>query len=352
MQGSYQRVQKIMNGEKPDRVPLFDLFFNDAVLAHFNGGQVIPVGDKPTAIAAVARAVDGSRTYGYAPDAPATKKLPDGREIRYERWTFWREHLKFDSPQEYSRIKFSQTDKWLSEMPTPDKIPQEPTYLDAVKDAQWFGPEFYFVPGVPGVCLMAVHVEVGLEDFSYYLCDCEDAIIKQLDAYTEYACRFAQGIRDDRPFETVFIGDDIAFKTGPMISPLWLRKHYFPRLARVIDAYHRNGIKVLFHSDGNLNQIMDDLVAAGIDALNPIEVAAGMDIADLHRRYPKLIFVGGIDVSQLLPYGTPKQIKDATTKAIEDSQGQILVGSSTEIFDLVPLENFLALRETAMNFRF
>ena len=341
-----------MNGHSPDRAPLFDLLPNDAVLAHFNGGQVIPLGDQPAAIAALVQAVDSSRTYGYAPDAPVTKKLPDGRKIKYERWTFWREHLKFDSPQEYRRVKLAESEKWLDEMPSPAKITQEPAYLEAIQHTQWFGPEFYFMPGAPGVNLMTVHGEVGLEDFSYYLCDCQDAIIRQLDAYTEYACRFAQGIPDDRPFETVFIGDDIAFRTGPMINPLWLRKHYFPRLTRVIDAYHNKGIKVLFHSDGNLNQIMDDLVAAGIDALNPIEVAAGMDIADLHRRYPKLVLVGGIDVSQLLPFGTPQQVKDATTKAIEDSQGQILIGSSTEIIDLVPLENFLALRETALNYRF
>jgi hypothetical protein len=71
-----------MNGETPDRVPLFDLFFNDAVLAHFNGGQVIPVKDQPASIAAVAQAVDGSRTNGYAPDSPSIEKLSDGREVK------------------------------------------------------------------------------------------------------------------------------------------------------------------------------------------------------------------------------------------------------------------------------
>jgi hypothetical protein len=108
----------------------------------------------------------------------------------------------------------------------------------------------------------------------------------------------------------------------------------------------------MFHSDGNLNAIMDGLVGAGIDALNPIEICAGMDLADLHRRYPKLVYAGGIDVSHLLPFGTSQQVRDAVVKAIEDTEGQILVGSSTEVFDIVPLENFLAMRETAMAYRF
>jgi uroporphyrinogen decarboxylase len=77
-----------------------------------------------------------------------------------------------------------------------------------------------------------------------------------------------------------------------------------------------------------------------------------MDLADLHRRYPRLVFAGGIDVSHLLPFGTPTQVRDAVVRAIEDTEGQILVGSSTEVFDIVPLVNFLAMREAAMEYRF
>jgi uroporphyrinogen decarboxylase len=107
----------------------------------------------------------------------------------------------------------------------------------------------------------------------------------------------------------------------------------------------------MFHSDGNVNPIMDDLLEAGVDVLNPIEIQAGMDIADLHRRYPSLIFAGGIDVSQLLPFGSPQQVQDAVVKAIEDSEGKILVGSSTEVLPVVPLENFLAMREAVLNYQ-
>jgi len=107
----------------------------------------------------------------------------------------------------------------------------------------------------------------------------------------------------------------------------------------------------MFHSDGNLNEILDDLVEAGIDLLNPIEVAAGMDIALIHRRYPHLILAGGIDVSTLLPFGSPQQIKDAVRKAIEDAEGKIMIGSSTELHNDIPLANFLAMREAVLEYR-
>lgn len=104
----------------------------------------------------------------------------------------------------------------------------------------------------------------------------------------------------------------------------------------------------LFHSDGNLNPILDDLVAAGIDGLNPIEILAGMDVGEIHRRYLHLFMAGGIDVSQLLPFGTPGQVRDAVRKAIDEAGGRNLVGSSTELNEDVPLANFLALREAVL----
>ena len=53
-----------------------------------------------------------------------------------------------------------------------------------------------------------------------------------------------------------------------MFSPAYFEREYFERFARVVAAYHAEGMKVIFHSDGNLNGIMDGLVAAGIDVLN------------------------------------------------------------------------------------
>ena len=145
------------------------------------------------------------------------------------------------------------------------------------------------------------------------------------------------------------VGDDVAFKTATMLSPKWFREHYFHRMARLTAAYHARGIKVMFHSDGNLNLILDGLVEAGVDGLNPIEVLAGMDVGDIHRRYPRLFMCGGIDVSQLLPLGTPEQVSEAVHRAVDAAEGRIMIGSSTELNNEVPLANYLALREAVLS---
>jgi len=93
-------------------------------------------------------------------------------------------------------------------------------------------------------------------------------------------------------------------------------------------------------------------VEAGIDGLNPIEIVADMDVGEIHRRHPHLFMAGGIDVSQLLPYGSPEEIRTVTRKTIEAAEGRLMVGSSTELNNDVPLENFLAMYETVLNYRY
>jgi hypothetical protein len=352
MEGSRERVRSVMAGDKPDRAPLFDLLPNDAVLAHFNASRPVAVGDDRGGARAIAAALDGSREAQLSPAEARMERLEDGRAVRVERWTAWRERVDYGPSEEYRKAKEQELARWRTWAGEPAEMGRSHWYLRQREMRLWFGEDFYYLMSSPSPSLMGVWEEVGLEAFSYYLHDCEEVIVEQLERRTEQACRWIEGLPEEDPFEAAFIGEDIAFKNGPMMRVDWLEREYFPRLARVVAALHNRGKKVVFHSDGNLNAIMDGLVAAGIDALNPIEVTAGMDLADLHRRYPGLVFAGGIDVTHLLPFGTPRQVRDTVVKAIEDTEGQILVGSSTEVHHLVPLENFLAMREAAIRYRF
>lgn len=87
---------------------------------------------------------------------------------------------------------------------------------------------------------------------------------------------------------------------------------------------------------------------AGIDGLNPIEVMADMDVGEIHRRYPNLFMAGGIGASQLLPFGSPTEVKDAVKRTLDAAEGRIMIGSTTELHNDVPLENFLAMREAVL----
>jgi uroporphyrinogen decarboxylase len=201
-----------------------------------------------------------------------------------------------------------------------------------------------------GVGLTEMYWMLGLELF-VYLCADEPGLIEEwLDARNRAELRRVAAIADPRRIPIALTYDDIAYKNAPLFSPAWLRRLWAPRLAKLNAAWHDRDTVCLFHSDGNLFPVLDDLVAAGIDGLNPLEVLAGMTVGKVREHYPHLFLTGGIDVSQLLSFGTPEEVRAACRQAIAEagSRGYFL-GSTTELHWDVKLENAVAMFETAWN---
>lgn len=347
MQGSIERVRAVINGTMPDRAPLYDLLRNDAVIGHF-AGETLTIENAPEVVyRAFEPAVDATRPLVRLPERERTETLDDGREQRFFRWTVWTERYRYADSMAYEAAKRRYLDRFDPAWSDAKQEGLEKRLVSMEEDRARLGEVFYF-PSGPGVGLMGIINEVGLEHFCYYLADCPGVIDALLECNTLNAVAWIEHLPPDHGIEAVFSGDDIAYKSGPLLHPRWFAAHYFSRLARICTAYHRKGIKVLFHSDGNLNPILDGLVAAGIDGLNPIEVLADMDVADIHRRYPNLFMAGAIDVSQLLPFGTPQEVYDAVARAIDAAEGRIMIGSSTELNNEVPLGNYLALRRAVL----
>jgi uroporphyrinogen decarboxylase len=121
------------------------------------------------------------------------------------------------------------------------------------------------------------------------------------------ACAWRNAIRAGA--DAIVIADDYAGNQGPFFSPAVAREFVIPRLKRMVDAIHEEGGKVIKHSDGNLLPILDQIVAAGVDGLNPIEPLAGMHMGDMKRQYgARLCLIGNIDCGHLLPMERRKRL--------------------------------------------
>jgi len=358
---SRECVISILEGRRVDQQPHFDVLRNDAVIEHFAREKLTYENACRLTRVAVARALNATRGVPKLPVPKHEDVLPDGRKVRYEQWTRWIEPRKYSDVKEYAREKrrllvgpeFNEEELLAIGRFFNEYIRCQHEYF---QDIAFFWPlgghsvkQFGLdVPNLGGKLLAEIYTELGLEQFSYFLYDDKQIFLDLLEYYTKRAIRVIEMIsEEDKPFG-IFIGDDLAFKTGPFLSPQFFEEEYFCRLQRIVRAAHRRGMYVMFHSDGNLNKLLDGLVGTGIDFLNPIENLAGMDVSDIHRRYPGLVMAGGIDVSQLLAFGSPSEVKDAVRKAIDDAEGRILIGSTTEIHNAVPLENFLALQEALL----
>lgn len=349
-----ERTSRFLKGEPVDRVPIFDMLRNDTAIEHYTGKRITFENGRQLACEATGLALDATRPSVKGPQPDRVVIGEDGRKSIQTRWTTWNEPRRFDDEEAFSR--------WL-EREWINRPTDEASTARAVQgmierhlaDSAAIGDAFLFW-STSGVGLYNLHAEVGLDHFSYYLADCPEVIEEALEAFTAASIRkivCLDQLTRDMPWrpEGIFIAEDIAFKGATMFSPQYLRKSFFPRLTRITEAIHAAGWKLLFHSDGNLMSVLDELAGSGVDLLNPLEIGAGMDIREVHRRQPRLMMTGGIDVSNLLPFGTPDQVSEAVKRAVDDAGGKLMVGSSTEMHAEVPLANVLALYEAAMGIR-
>jgi hypothetical protein len=349
MKGSFERVNAILDDRKPDRIPMYDLLRNDEVVSHFGGEKVTVENGRKVVFSAYDPAIDATRPLVRTPNEEKTIQLEDGREQRYFRWTIWTSHRNFANEEAYKNEKENSVGKFI--FWNNEKQNALNKQLQQHKQEQKELGEVFYFPVGPCNWLTQIYDEVGLEKFSLYWAYYPELIDQLMECNAQETIAWAEHLPSEHIYKGVFLADDIAFNTGPLLPVEWFEKSYFHRLKRICNAFHKRNIKVLFHSDGNLYPILDGLVAAGIDGLNPIEIMAGMDVDVIHKKYPKIFMAGGIDVSQLLPFGKPQEIKDMVKKTIDDAEGRIMIGSSTEINNEVPLKNFLAIREAVLEYK-
>jgi uroporphyrinogen decarboxylase len=331
------RILAAANFEEPDRVPIWDLIDNRAALEHFAPGETDVL--KATVKLYHALGIDLCRGYtgGLSEAEERTFVGEPGKERQISGRTVWN-RPPIDNLDDLRAYEFTIPDK---EQILRDWVPE----MRRVQAA--FAPYTMFVPGAD--CGFNLHYGLmGLELFSYALYEAPSHVGRLLEAQGETGARYAEVAAETGLSPLFFTYDDIAYKDRLMFSPDLLRRTFIPMLKRMCDILHGAGIKVIFHSDGNLTEILDDMVDAGIDGLNPIEPLAGMDIGLLKRRYGRrLILVGNVDCSQVLPLGSPEEVVEAAKACIRAASpgGGHFIGSSSEIVPSTPLENIIAFYE-------
>lgn len=134
----------------------------------------------------------------------------------------------------------------------------------------------------------------------------------------------------------VVIADDIAYQQGLLLPPDRIKELFLPSLARQTDACHATGLAVFFHSDGNLNAVLEDIAGSGFDGLQCIESAAGMDLAAIKADYgQKLCFWGNLDPACLAEDLSAEAI-DSRVEAVLASgarDGGLIFGTSSGLFE-------------------
>jgi len=235
------------------------------------------------------------------------------------------------------------------EWPSPDV----PGLFDHLSDALEQSRDDYYLVGLQHLTVHErSYLLVGYENFMMYMATDPDFVGELMDRITDFHVGLAHRFVE-LGLDAVRTGDDFGTQLSMQVEPGLWRKLYKPRLARMWQVYQDAGVTVMHHSCGCVEPIIPDMIEIGLEVLHPVQPLA-MDIEELARKYgDKIAFHGGIDTQQLLPFGTPGQIKDAVKHCIDTlgANGRYVIAPSQEIMDDVPTENILALIEAIREYR-
>ncbi len=212
-------------------------------------------------------------------------------------------------------------------------------------------PEGMGVIGQYGDIFTMVWELMGFEQFSYALFDNPELLDALFDKIGNLVLSMFEYFAESDAVDVIWYSDDIAYISGLMISPAILRKYFFPWLKKIGDMAKSSNKPLIYHTDGLLFDVMDDIIDCGVDALHPIEPQA-MAIAEVKQRYgDRLCLIGHVDVD-LLARGSTEQVREQVRKNIEEAayNGGYCVGSGNSIPDYVKYENYIAMLEAAQEF--
>jgi uroporphyrinogen decarboxylase len=171
-----------------------------------------------------------------------------------------------------------------------------------------------------------------------------------LDIWLAEAEAALQAVGDNA--DMVVYADDVAFQDRPMFSPRMYRTLIKPRQKRVFDLLKRSGLKVFYHSCGNVRPLLPDLVDMGVDILNPVQVSAAEmgDTAALKAEWGQaLTFWGGIDTQAVLPRGSAQDVRREVWRRLDDlaGGGGYVLAAVHDVQPEVPPANLCAMFQAA-----
>jgi len=192
------------------------------------------------------------------------------------------------------------------------------------------------------------YLSMGIAHFGLMLYDNRDFVLNLLDLFVDWAARAIPKI-NELGFDFLIVPEDLAWKQGPLFSPKVFRELFLPRMKRATDKIKMPWI---YHSDGNLLPILDDLLSLGMNGLANIEPNA-MDINELKKKYGRrLCLVGNIDLHYTLTQGTPEEVEAEVKKRILEvgPGGGYILASSNSITAYCKPENVLAMHRALLKY--
>ena len=332
-QADFNLLLAVLRKQAPARPVLFELFMNMPLYERVNGERLRD--DSPLGIARFTVRAFHKMGYDYATLHASSFHFAGGFETKHTRSLNANAGIR----DERSFEAFA----W----PDPDAYSTD--LLDEIKSDLPQGMRL-MVMG-PGGVLENVIELVGYENLCLMLYDNPELAGRVFDAVGSRLVRYYELALQHEAVGLISSNDDWGFNSQPFLSPAMMRKYVFPWHQRIVDTVHRAGRPVFLHSCGNLNSLMDEVIAMGYDAKHSFEDNI-QPIEQAYEAYAgRIALLGGLDMNYLCTR-PEDEIYRRTLAMLERSsiRGGWAVGTGNSVPEYLPPEALFAMHRAARDF--
>ncbi len=345
-----ERVKRILAGEIPDRVPLFDTYWETTVERWHKEG--LPLATSPNIFFGtdeIAR-IGGDYTMQF-PERIITQSA--------EEKTYWDsdgalrtdKHVEEGWTSQWLDFTIKNQNDWMKyrhQMAfNPSRIHK--STIDYYRHAQSRGS---FICYSGHGCFHPTWMRLGMETMLMLMLDEPDFIYDMMAAHAQLNIDIFEGMQAlGLSFDGAFLSDDLGYRTTSLISPKLYRKLVFPHHKRLCDYFANYNLKTFLHTDGNITGLIPHFIDAGFAGLHPLEAKAGLDIRELKPLYgDKLVFFGNIDVTKLT--GSHESIEEEVLSklAIAKAHGGYIYHSDHSVPNDISFSNYSFLIDLVLRY--
>ncbi|MBS7656923.1 hypothetical protein KEJ33_03250 [Candidatus Bathyarchaeota archaeon] len=340
---SRDRVLSAIFLEEPDKVPTLEVGVSNIVLK-----KIFPsMSEQRKPVILSKLGLDSLVIWPFLNDK--NNKQVNNNQYLDEFGRLFTKKISFSMSDFYLQGTLNSPERYES-FPRPD--PYDPWRVEYFKKyVKYSKGKIFLIPCCGSVFEVAMEA-VGFVDFFKYMQSNPSFVRRVIKDHADYTIACGNALVDAGA-EAVLDADDFAYKTGPFISPKCWMEFVFPELRRVVENFHKKGIPVLLHTDGNIRLLMDGIIKAKIDAVQPLEPTAGMKLSEVKEMYgDKICPIGNIDVAYTLASGTQNNVIEEVKDAIKNAAygGGYILGSGHTIHDSVLPQNFLTMLNAAKKY--
>jgi uroporphyrinogen decarboxylase len=352
-----ERFLTALNQEIPDRVPIFELGFNEGSVINLgkNFSDNLPPAtplsewtqeDINTFLDLLAVIIertgnDAVATFFLFDMEPVGDKLVKDRFGTIYRTSEWGEPIPVDGPvKDPEDIK-----KVISIKPDSEEL----VMLGAMKSRLGVAVAYSVTVRDPFSCSWCL--TGGMEKVLLEFMRRPEFALDLARVSTEFiiAC-IEMAVNQGADF--ILMEGDLAFNPGPLMAPDQYRRFVKPFHAEIVDFSHRSNCKIIKHTDGNFEPILDDLIEVGFDGIHPFQPQCMDIVAAKNRMQGKAAVLGNIDCTELLPFGSEEEVINTvknTIQAVAPGGGYIIT-SSNSIHPGVNPDNYIAMAKAAKEY--